>query len=80
MSNVLMEDAYGGIISSLYRSPHWEALALLLRCDLFAYLSTFLIATSFFCVGGNRAFNNEQAHNNNTTVAGSSLPLFVLSL
>ena len=39
------------------RSPHWEALALSLGRDLFAYLSTFLIATSFFCVGGNGAFN-----------------------
>ena len=58
MSNVLVEDAYDGIISPLYRSPHWEALALSLKCDLFAYLSTFLIATSFFCVKGNRAFNN----------------------
>ena len=82
MSNVLVENAYSGTISPLYRSPHWEALALSLKRDLFAYLSTFLIATSFFCVGGNRAFNNNntQALKNNTTVAGPSLSLLVLSL
>ena len=78
-SNVLVKDTCGGIIPPLYRSPHWEALALSLGRDLFAYLSTFLIATSFFCVGGNGAFNNTQAKNNNTTVASPSLPLFALS-
>ena len=56
-SNVLMKNAYGGTIPPLYRSPHWKALALSLERDLFAYLSTFLIATSFFCVRGNRVFN-----------------------
>ena len=73
---------YSGIILPLYRSPHWEVLALLLECNLFAYLSTFLIATSFFCVGGNGAFNNNntQALNNNITVADPSLSLLVLSL
>ena len=74
-----MRDTCDEIILPLYRSLHWEALALLLERDLFAYLSTFLIATSFFCVGGNGAFNNTEAHNNNITVAGSSLPLFILS-
>ena len=79
-SNVLVENTCGGTIPPLYRSPHWEALALSLERDLFAYLSTFLIATSFFCVGGNGAFNNTEAHNNNITIAGPSLPLFALLL
>ena len=57
-SNVLIKNTCGKTISPLYRSPHWEALALSLRCNLFAYLSTFLIATSFFCVEGNGAFNS----------------------
>ena len=78
-SNVLVENACDETILPLYRSPHWEALALSLGRNLFAYLSTFLIATSFFCVGGNGAFNNNtEAHNNNTTVAGPSLSLFAL--
>ena len=79
-SNVLVGDVYGGIISSLYRSPHWKALALSLRHNLFAYLSTFLIATSFFCVEGKTAFSNTQATNNNITVTGLSLSLFALLL
>ena len=81
-SNVLMKNACDEIILPLYRSPHWEALALSLKCNLFTYLSTFLIATSFFCVGGNKAFNNNntQALNNNITVADPSLPLLILSL
>ena len=80
-SNILMENTCGGTISPLYRSPHWEALALSLGRDLFAYLSTFLIATSFFCVEGNGAFNNNntQALKNNITVADPSLSLLALS-
>ena len=66
-SNVLVEDACDEIISPLYRSSHWKALALSLERDLFAYLSTFLIATSFFCVGGNGAFNST-THTYTTTI------------